>query len=677
MQSRITFVSFFFVLIYVSFLARAFWLKVFPDDRLIAAKKRNFEKVIKLKPRRGIIYDRQGRELAISISSKSLFADPSLVKNPKGMAKKLNRLLRIPYSRLYKKLTWPNKRFVWLKRHITEEQWEKISRWKEAGLSYLEEPKRVYPNGQLLSQTLGFVGQDGYGLEGIELTFNKILSGEEKKVLVQKDARNRPLFSNIHADLIHLSSNGSDITLSIDSDLQFYLEKELQNAINTYRAKSARGVIMDPKSGHILAIANIPTFDLNRAFKAPSSVHRNRVIVDSFEPGSTLKPFVVATALQNHIPPTKRYSGQDGKLLVDGHVIKEAEQTKSFKDVSLRQILALSSNIGAAQLALDLGGEKLFQGLKSFGFGEKTHITFPGEAFGILHSPPWRDIKTATIGFGHGIAITALQLATAYSTIASGGIYRKPILVTKAKHKESGRVVEHPKVYQSARPRRVMSPELANILTVMLISATSPEGTGSSAQVKGYLVAGKTGTAQVVGKQGYAKGQYISSFAGFIPAQKPQFVIVVVVEHPQGEIYGSKVAAPVFSMVAEYALRQYGVSPILISEKHILKPTDGSLKPDGVHLSQEQRSLSSAHQGEKASSSIGLKAGLEKSAGDKEWSFDRVPDFKGLSLRRAYLEARKQKLKLKIRGSGLVVRTNPKAGSPLPPNKTVTLIMNN
>ncbi len=643
MKSRIIFVYFALVFFYAFFIVRGALLQFFPDDRLISAQKRNFETSIQLKPRRGTIYDRHGRELAITVSSHSLFADPSLIKFPKVVAKKLARILKIPSHLIYKKIRNKRRRFVWLKRHIKDKDWDKIRSWKLSGLAVLEEPKRVYPNGSLIAQTLGFVGHDGYGLEGVELSYDKVLSGEEKKVLVQKDAMGRPLFVDTIKDLINFKGNGADIYLTIDSDLQFFFEKELRKVKKTYSAHSALGLIMKPQTGEILAMAHVPSFNLNNPFQSQPQLFRNRSITDAFEPGSTFKPFVIATALKKNIPPSKSYDGMGGRLVVGGHTIKEAESTYQFENLTLREILSHSSNIGSAQVALDVGTDFLYQSLKEFGFGSKLGFQLAGESSGILNQTPWTKLQLATIGFGHSITTTPLQMVTAYSAIANGGILKQPYLVKSISDPKTGEKEN----FEPRNIRTVLTPREAKAITVMLISAVSDKGTGWRAKVKGFLVAGKTGTAQVVDskKGGYIKGQYIASFAGFIPAHDPRFTIYVVVDRPQKKFYGSRVAAPVFANVAEYAVRRSGASPIIITEENILKTK--KKKKDKKKITDR---------------------GLAFNIGD-------APNFVGLALRKAYQLARESRIQLVVKGSGRVVRMIPSSGKSLPKNRTVRLIL--
>ena len=657
MKSRIFFVCFVLALAGGGLVLKGAWLQFFPDERLTEAKKRNFEKLIRLKPRRGMIYDRKGRELALSVSSESLFADPSLIRQPRALSLKLARILRMPSSKIHQKIKNKNRRFVWLKRHLSEKESQLVRKLKNPGLSFFEEPKRVYPNGSVLAGTLGFVGRDGQGLEGLELHYDKVLRGKERKVLVQKDAKGKPLFSDVVTDLMTFRTNGADIYLTIDLRLQFFLEKELKKTVQLYSAKSALALIMDPGTGEVLAVAQVPSFDLNKPFGSDPRLFRNRSFVDAFEPGSTFKPFIALSALKEGLKPTTRYDGQEGRLLVEGHVIQEAESDHQFEDLDIQGIISRSSNIGAAQIALQMGENKLYRHLKNFGFGSRLGIDFPGESKGILNPPPWTPLQLATTGFGHSIAVTALQLTAAYSAIANRGVLKKPFLVRSIHYKESGgKEVFHPQTLKS-----LFTPQEADAMTVMLMSALSEKGTGPKARVKGFLAAGKTGTAQMVDlkKGGYREGAYISSFAGFIPAHQPRFVIYVAVQGPKKKFYGSTVAAPVFSRVAEYAVRRAGLSPTLISEENLLKPP-----PRGT--GSQTRTPASARVLSQSTKATEQASGLPS----------HTPDLTGLSLREAFRLARRNHIILQVAGFGRVSRTQPSSGEKLPENRTVKAWMN-
>ena len=330
--------------------------------------------------------------------------------------------------------------------------------------------------------------------------------------------------------------SGFDVYLTIDSNLQFYLEKELEKAVVDSKAESAMGVILSTESSEVLAMANIPNYNLNAPTKGEASHRRNRILTDIFEPGSTLKTFTIIAALKKGINPSQTYSSEEGQLEIGRSIIKEADPKKKFKAfLNMSEILAFSSNIGAASVALEVGSKKLRDTFFLFGFGEKTGIDFPGEARGLLRNLPWRPIETATVGFGHGIASTALQIANAYASIANGGVLKKPFLIKQIKNPYTG----EEKNFRSQPLRRVLTAEEARILTLMLISVTEEKGTGFKAAVPGYFVAGKTGTAQKVDleNKGYKEGEYITSFAGFIPAHNPKFVIYLMIDGAKDNFY--------------------------------------------------------------------------------------------------------------------------------------------
>ena len=640
MRNRIVFVGAVLALLWLCLIFRGVDLQLLPHKKLSWLKERIFETTLKINPRRGIIYDRNGRELAVSIPSQSLFADPQTVKEPYYAAKKLSRLFNRPQKIFLRKLLNEKKRFVWIKRHLSAEEMKSVRAWKLKGLHFIRETKRFYTGGPFLSQVLGFTGIDGQGLEGIEKRYDEALRGVEQRLIVKRDARGRPLFA--FTSFVHRMS-GSDVYLTIDRDMQVYFEKELNRAIKRSSARSAGGVILDVETGEALAMVNIPNYDPNHPLSGHPSFRRNRVITDIYEPGSTLKTFTLAAALENGISPSKRYPSHDGALVIGKEMIREADKKKRFNPfLNLSEILALSSNVGAAEVALDVGAETLRKTLWDFGFGRKTGVEFPGEARGILRPLPWRPIKTATVGFGHGIAGTALQIANAYSALADGGLLKKPLLVKKIQNPYTG----EEKHFKTSVVQRAVSEKTAQLLTLMLSGATDEASTGFRAAVSGHLTAGKTGTAQQVNlkKGGYKAGEYISSFAGFIPAHKPKFVIYVVINGARDHFYASDLAAPVFSETASYAVRKAGLSPILFNEENFI-----SLSSEAVENEKLRRSPASV---------------------------EKMPDFKGLSLREALRKAQGAGIELKFYGSRRVIRTIPFAGQDLPQDKKVTLILN-
>ena len=645
MKNRIVFTGAVLAALWLCLFFRAVDLQLLPHERLSRLKERIFETTVKINPRRGIIYDRKGRELALSIPSQSLFADPKTIKHPYYAAKKLSLLFNRPKKSFLKKLLSKKKRFVWLARHLTGKQIKAVQSWRLEGLHFIRETQRFYTGGGSLSQVIGFTGVDGQGLEGIEKRYDTALKGVEQRLLVKRDARGRPLFATF-TPAIHRMS-GSDVYLTIDRDIQFYMEKELIRAVKKSSAGSAMGVVMDVDTAEILAMVNVPNYNPGRPLSGDPGTRRNRVVTDIYEPGSTLKTFTMASAIENGRPPSRRYPTHGGLLRLEGEVIREADPKKRFNPfLSLSEILAFSSNIGSAETALDVGAKKLRKTLWNFGFGQKTGIAFPGEARGILRPLPWRPIETATVSFGHGIAATALQTANAYSALAGDGILKTPLLVRKIQNPYTGEETH----FKTAGMKRAVSEKSARLLTLMLTGVIEKSATGSRAAVPGYLTAGKTGTAQKVNLKtgGYKTGEYISSFAGFIPAHKPKFVIYVVIDGAKDNFYASNLAAPIFSEVASYTVRKAGLTPVLLSEKDFI-PLKPETAPNRAPAFRKK--------------AISFVEG-------------KTPDLKGLSLREALSKTRPAGIQLKLYGSRKVIRTIPFAGEPLPKDRKITVILN-
>lgn len=643
LNTRISFIVVFFGFLWVVLILRGAYLQLIPNKKLSGLQNKFFERTVTLKPRRGTIYDRYNKELAISIPSLSLFADPQRMEQPYYAAKRLAGFLNLSHKKVLQRLLNKKRRFAWIKRHLSQEEIEKIKSWGFKGLYFIKESKRFYTKRNSLSQVLGFTGIDGQGLEGIEKQYNEVLRGESQKVLIKRDAKGRPLFVDFSPFITKVS--GFDIYLTVDSDLQFYLEKELRQAVESSKAKSAIGIILSAETSEVLAMANIPNYDPNTPNKGSHSYRRNRALTDIFEPGSTLKTFTLVSALKLNRDPYQTYSSQGGHFKIGKSVIKEADPKKKFKPyLNMSEILAFSSNIGAAGMALDVGPKKLRETLSFFGFGQKTGIDFPGEAKGLLRKLPWKPVETATISFGHGIASTALQVANAYSSIASGGVLKKPFFVKYIKNPYTGEEI----TLENQTIRRVLTPEMARMLTLMLVSVTEKKGTGRKASVPGYFVAGKTGTAQKVdlANKGYKQGEYITSFAGFIPAHNPRFVIYLLIDGAKDNFYSSALAAPLFAQVASYAVRKAGLSPTLLEKDNIISS------------------------GEKGKVASRPQLGYRQIAGSRAF----VPDLKGLSLREVLKKTHGTGLKFKIHGSGKLIRSIPFPGEPLPQNKQITLI---
>ena len=641
MRSRIIVVFFCFFLIWSGLLVRSLYLQILPNENIKRMRARQSGTVVKLEPRRGDIVDRNGRELAASVASYSLFSDPKLVESPKRLAIKLAAVLKVSPRDLVKKLRDDRRRFVWIERRLTKEIRDQIDRWNEPGLGFVEEGRRIYPHETLLSQTIGLVGKEGAGLEGLEAKFETQLHGEEKRLVLQKDALGRPLLVN--GQVFAERPSGQTLQLTVDTELQYFLEEELHQVTDDREAERAVGVVMDPKTGEILAMGSYPTFNSNTAPDANGNGRRNTAITDVFEPGSTLKAFPVAGALRaKKIQPNSKIYCEKGKFQVDGKWIRESDTKHKWEWLSVSEVLEHSSNIGATKIGFQLGQEELRHTLTDFGFGEKTGIELPGETRGILPALPWRQHHFSNISFGHGIAVSPIQVAAAYSVIANGGIWRAPTLVKGLLNPETKEV-------RSVEPRperRVLSVADAATLRIMLTGVTSEFGTGTKARVPGFIVAGKTGTAQKVDPngRGYLKGAFISSFAGLVPANDPQFVIYIAVDSAKKGHFGADVAAPVFNRVAEFALRRWGVSPTVITEKDVIQASAG---PSLTRLAVEEL---------------------------KKQQVESIPDLRGMTVREVLDRVNGQNLNVELVGNGVVSSTSPAAGEGLPVDRRVRVV---
>ncbi|HEY8272599.1 MAG TPA: penicillin-binding protein [Pseudobdellovibrionaceae bacterium] len=653
MKSRIILVFAGVIVLWSALILRAAYLQFLPNEKLQSLQNRQFQTVITLQARRGAIVDRNGRDLAMSATAYSLYADPKILDKRKQLAKNLAKELGVSMESIYAKIKDSSKRFVWIQRLMDEDKAGKIKSWNVRGLSFVEEWKRVYPNESLLAHTLGFLGSEGQGLEGLEKSFEADLKGNAKKVSVRRDARGRPLI----ADGLFFTENpdGNELKLTVDSDIQYNLENELAQAVTEFEADSAVGVILDAQTSAIIAMASVPTFDVNKAMKTSPELRRDKVATDAYEPGSTLKTFVIASALrQNLIAPNTKFFCEYGSFKVGDKVIHEAEASESFGNMTVSEILAASSNIGTTKIAFKMGAESLRQGLVDFGFGNKLGLDLPGEARGSVQALPWRPHLLSNISFGHGIAVTPLQMANAYAAIANGGVLKTPYIVQSLRDSETGEVKE----IQPKPIRRVLTPEQASQMKIMLSGTTAPGGTGKNARVNGFIVAGKTGTAQKVNPEGggYIKGAYISSFAGFIPANDPKFVIYVALDRPRKAFYGAQVAAPIFSRVASYAVRKEGLAPVHLSENTQISEKRKSIKLDA----EKSRGLTGIVEGDIVSTSLDL--GL-------------VPDVTSMTLREVLRRFNGKDMSVKFRGQGVVTGVEPPVGSPLPENKEITVIL--
>lgn len=534
-------------------LGRAAHLQLFMDDFLARKAAVQYEKTIRATGKRGTIYDTRLRELAVSTDAVSLAAYPGRIETPRKTARRLARVLGMGPKSLQNKLDAP-KSFVWVKRHISPKEAKAVENLGIGGIDFIPEHGRYYPNRGLAAQLIGFSGIDGNGLEGIEFDYDSELRGGRVIFTVLKDARGRGFEGE--RDVI-FGQGGNNLVLTIDRTVQHIAETVLEEAVKSSRAASGIALVMEPTTGEILAMANFPFFNPNAFTRYNTGQRRNRAITDAFEPGSTLKIFSAAAAIESGIlTPHNIFYCENGKYRLGKQTIHD---TKPYGWLSLQRIVKYSSNIGSAKVAEAVGPKVLYEMLTRFGFGQKTGIDCPGEATGRLaHHSKWTPFDTAAIAFGQGMSVSALQLITAVSAVANGGMMMKPYIV-KAVSNPEGDIL---KTFEPQTARRVISRKTARAVTRMMRMVVEDEGTGVEAQLDGYTACGKTGTAQKVDGSGtYAKGKYVSSFVGFAPVAHPKLAVLVVIDEPEGEHFGGQVAAPAFRNIAQETLTYLNVAP--------------------------------------------------------------------------------------------------------------------
>lgn len=533
------------VVFLVALFGRTFYVQVVAAPKLQEQAENQHVRSITLEAPRGTIYDRNGETLAISRTMASIYADPRNVKDPNATAALLAPVLNVPKAELLEKLTDAKSSFKYLVRKVDPSVGKRVKELKLAGIGVLSEPKRVYPKGALAPQLLGFVGGSDYsGMEGLEYGYDEILSGEPGTMQVVRDLSGNRL-STISTDA---AEPGQSITLTLDSEIQFEAERALADAVEEFEAKRGCALVMDPRTGEILAMASTPTFNPD-AFgdqDRKTGGTRNWIVTDMCEPGSTFKMVTVAAALENGVAdPDTTFILPDVITAYDKVIHEADEDVPSVRTLSVTQILSKSSNIGAVTLGREVGKDRLVEMIKKFGFTKKLGIDFPGETAGQLPEK-WNGVTIYQVPMGQGVAVSPLQLATAYAAIANNGMLLQPHLV---------------KDIQQPWSRRVVSWTVAAQLRAML-QVTVEEGTGKKARLEGYTVAGKTGTAQKPNEKtaGYSN-EVISSFVGMVPADQPKLLVLVMIDEPQTERLGAKVAAPVFARIADFALKRLGIPP--------------------------------------------------------------------------------------------------------------------
>ncbi|OIO61247.1 MAG: hypothetical protein COX57_07490 [Alphaproteobacteria bacterium CG_4_10_14_0_2_um_filter_63_37] len=606
-----------FLVVFALLVLRAIEIQVVRGPELAQKVARQTVRDIEVPGERGRIFDRNGRLLAMSISVPSLYAFPDAVIDPAGTAATVGKILGIAPRKLAKRLAQGGN-FVWLARQINPKQQAAIERLNLPGLKFIEEPKRFYPMGVGFGQILGFVGIDGKGLEGIEYQFDALLQGRPGKYRIRRDNKGRPLDE---IEVIEPSLPGQDLVLNLDARVQQIALDALVRGVRRWKAKGGTAVAVEVETGKVVAMVSLPLFNPNNFADSRPSDWRNRAVMDAVEPGSTFKIVTLAAAIERGgVTPKDLWFAEQGRYRVADRFIHDVHGEGWL---TTTQVLVSSSNIGAVKIQQKMGVEPFLQTVLDFGFGSKTGIDLPAESSGSVFTAP-TPVQAATMAFGQGISVTALQMAMTAAAIGDGGLLNTPRVVAGG---------------GTPRPRRVLEEGTAQTLKSMMEQVVM-EGTGKNAILPGYRVAGKTGTAQKVDATGgYSYEHWLSAFVGLIPVKKPQYAIVVHIDEPTGRAFGGTVAAPVFREIAARTIQVLGIPP-----------DDPAAQEPLLPLSEPEVAQ------------VDLSGGM--------------PDLTGLDLRSVLELLDGSGIEIDPKGVGLVVAQSPKAGQPFPaPGGSIALTL--
>lgn len=533
------------------FLGRLVFIQFFSSDFLVNLAKKQHSYYLEIQPKRGAIFDRNMRPLAVNVVTFSLYAVPPQIKDKDMVASELSRILDLDADFVIERLS-RKKQFVWLSRKLDWDLMQKVKALDLDGLFFIKESRRSYPDSTLASQLIGFAGLDNIGLEGLEMEYDSYLKGKSGWTIVLRDAKKRELALS---DILQPPVNGFSLVLTIDQMVQYIAEREIEKIFDKYKAKGAVIVVMDVKTGEVLGLANRPTFDLNDPSRYPDDARRNRAVTDYFEPGSVFKIVTAAAALdEGRFSVDDEIFCENGEYKVANHILHDVHP---YGKLSFKGVIVNSSNIGTTKIAQELGAKSIYYYARLFGFGSSTSSGMPGEVTGVLKPPDvWSKTSIGAVPIGQEVCVTAIQLAAAISSIANNGVYMKPFVVRSIVDNK-GEVI---KSFNPELKRRVMSDETAAKLTDILESVVT-EGTGKMGASKIFRFAGKTGTAQKIDADGrYSHSKFMASFIGFAPAESPEIAIVVMVDEPRPYYYGGVVCAPAFKAVAEDVLKYMHLS---------------------------------------------------------------------------------------------------------------------
>ena len=577
-RKRIFIIFSFLSVLFAVALVKDFYLQVVKHKPLSdRAEKQSTQRIV-INPVRGIVYDRNYRSMAVSIDVNSVYAMPLKIENPKKVAGTLSKILSVSRKSLEEKLS-SKKAFVWIKRKVSEDEFQAIEKIKPEGIDFLKESQRFYPKGELASQLIGFSGIDNDGLGGIEKRFDEFIKGKSGvRIMTEKDAKGRSIYV-----FEKPRSEGKSIVLTIDENIQYIVQSELEKRVEEVKAAGGCAVAVNPRNGDILAVAAMPKFNPNQVNQHSPSDWRNKVISDPYEPGSTFKVITASAALEESVAkPDTILDCSNGFIQVANKRISDVHK---YGMLSFEQVIQKSSNVGTIKLGMMLGSLQLYKYMRLFGVGERTGVELDGESPGILRKPEeWSGTSIGAIPIGQEVSVTPLQLALIYSAIGNGGVLYKPRIAIKVEDSEGN--VE--KDFKTEIKRRVISEKTAKILSGILKGVVSEEGTGNLAKVKGFQVAGKTGTAQIAkkGGGGYVSGKFNSSFVGYLPVNNPVITILVVIDEPSTAHYGGVIAAPAFSRMAERIMRYMNIKPEEETPNTYAAASDKNNKSGGIALSK-------------------------------------------------------------------------------------------
>jgi cell division protein FtsI (penicillin-binding protein 3) len=619
--------------------SRLGWLMIVKRSELAGLAERQYSRTIALYGARGPIVDRHGAPLATSTPAESLFAQPRSVGDPVRVAAALAPILEVPERELHAQLT-SGKGFVWLRRKLAPDATARVRALGEPGLGFVDEPLRLYPNRELAAHVLGFEGVEG-GLEGVERAWNDALAGTPGRAIVGRDALGREVVTQ---RILTPPAPGRGVMLTLDRTIQYLAEREIDAAYRRTQAKGAMAVAMDPRTGDILALALRPTFNPNAFLNVASrELWRNRAITDPFEPGSTFKVILAAAALEEGVVhPEDRIWAENGQLTIAKTTIHD---WKKFGWLSFSEVLQNSSNVGSMKVGLALGRDRYHRYMTAFGFGAPTGVGLAGESRGVLRDPQrWSPLSLPTMSIGQEVSVTALQMLAAFGAVANGGILMQPRLV-KAEFDADGHEVSR---VEPRAVRQVISAETARTLSRLLVQVVE-HGTGHFAAVPGYDVGGKTGTAQKLDPttRRYSRAPGVLSFIGFVPADAPRLVLLVLLDEPKNEKWGSEAAAPIFSVIAGPVLRYLDVPP---SDAVPIQIVTGP-GADGAGAAR-----------------VRLISATETATG-------LMPDVSGRTLREALAMLTPLGLRVELSGHGRVVQQSPAPGDPVEEDAVVRLTL--